>query len=89
MCVVDTLSIKEDSSELDLVDAAFQHKTESKYPVKCRETRKRAIRKKAGIFIVRDSVMFLFQIEKEKGSYKYANRFDGIMDYHPILHHRL
>ena len=65
MCVLGTLSIEEDTSDLDLVDAAFQHKTESKYPVKCRETSKRAIRKRSGIFIVRDGVMFFFSRKEQ------------------------
>ena len=58
MCVLGMLSIEEENSDLDLVDAAFQYITE-KYPVKCRETRKRAIRKEAGMFIVRVGVKFV------------------------------
>ena len=48
----------EETSILHLVDAAFQYITESKYLVKCTEAMKRAIRKKAAMFIVRDGVMF-------------------------------
>ena len=61
------LSVEEESSVLNLVDAAFQYITELKYPVKCTETRKRAIRKKAGMFIVRDGVMFFKKKEERKG----------------------
>ena len=67
-----------------LVDAVFQYTTESRYPVKCREMRQRAIRKNAAMFIVRDGVMFSKQEEKRS---KYTNTYNGIMDYHPLLHH--
>ena len=60
------LSVEEESSVLNLVDAAFQYITELKYPVKCTEARKRAIRKKAGMFIVRDGVMFFKNRRKER-----------------------
>ena len=57
---------EESNSEVDLVDAAFQYITESRYPRECTEARKRAIRKKASMFVVRDGVMF-FKKKKKKG----------------------
>ena len=62
------LSSEEEASVLDLVKAAFQYITESKYLVRCTEARKRAIRKKAAMFIVRDGVMFFKKKKKGKVS---------------------
>ena len=57
---------EEGYSEMDLVDAAFVYKTELRYPRGCREARKRAIRKKASMFVVRDGVLF-FKKKKKGG----------------------
>ena len=80
------LSGEEESSMLDLVNAAFQYLTESKYPVKCTEARKRAIRKKAAMLIVRDGVMFFKKKKKGKVS-KCEVIQDRILDC-PILPRR-
>ena len=60
------LSVKEESSMLNMVDATFQYITELKYLVKYTEARKRAIRKKAAMFIARDEVLFFKERRKER-----------------------
>ncbi len=48
-------------------DAAFIYITEKRYPEGCSDTKKRAIRKKANSFVVRDGVMFFFEEKKDRG----------------------
>ena len=69
------LSVAEESSELDLTDAAFHYITESKYPGECTEAKKKAIRKKAAMFAVRDGVMFFKK--KKKGRVSMQIRMMG------------
>ena len=51
---------------MDLPDAAYLYLTEHSYPKDCSEVRKRAIRKKAEMFTVRNGVMF-FKKKKKRG----------------------
>ncbi len=50
--------------EVDLDDAAYLYLKEKRYPEGCSVTRKRAIRKKADRFIIRDGVMFFKKMKK-------------------------
>ena len=52
--------------DIDLVDSAFLYLTQFQYPNGCSDARKRAIRKKAGMFIIRDGVMFFKKKKKGK-----------------------
>ena len=58
--------MNEEVEEVNLVDAAYLYITESKYPRECKESRKRAIRKKAHMFVVRDGVMYFKKKKKDK-----------------------
>lgn len=62
---MDVSKSEEACCEVDLVEGAFLYLTESKYPVKCTDIRKRAIRKKAKMFVIRDGVMYFKK--KKKG----------------------
>ena len=62
------LSTEEESAELHLVDAAFQYVKDSRYPVKCRKTRKRAIGKNAAMFVFSDGVIFIEKKKKGRAS---------------------
>ena len=48
--------------EVNLVDAAYLYITESKYPRGCKESRKRAIRKKAHMFVDKVSSIYTLSI---------------------------
>ena len=52
--------------DIDLVDSAFLYLTQFQYPNGCSDARKRAIRKKAWMFIIRDGVMFFKKKKKGK-----------------------
>ncbi len=52
------------SEEAALPDAALIYITEKRYPEGCSDTKKRAIRKKANSFVVRDGVMFFLKKRK-------------------------
>ena len=52
--------------DIDLVDSAFLYLTQFQYPNGCSDARKRAIRKKAGMFVIRDGVMFFKKKKKGK-----------------------
>ena len=45
--------------DMSLPDAAYLYLTEQRYPEGCSDDRKRAIRKKAGMFTIKEGVMFL------------------------------
>ena len=51
--------------DIDLVNSAFLYLTQSQYPSICSDACKTAIRKKAGMFIIRDGVMIF---KKKKGN---------------------
>lgn len=51
---------------VDLVDAVFLYLTQKKYPSQCSNDRKRAIRRKAMVFVLHDGVLF-FKKKKKKG----------------------
>ena len=52
--------------DIDLVDSAFLYLTQFQYPNGCSDARKRAIRKKAGMFIIWDGEMFFKKKKKGK-----------------------
>ena len=58
-------ALVEEPEDIDLVDDAFLYLTESRYTEECSDLRKRAIRKKAGMFVIRNGVMF-FKKKKDK-----------------------
>jgi hypothetical protein len=56
--------------DFDLIDCVFLYKSEGKYPSKCSDSRKSAIRMKASkfkLFNIRDEILY-FQ-KKKKGQY--------------------
>ena len=59
-------ALVEEPEDVDLVDGAFLYLTESRYPKGCSDAQKRAIRKKAGMFVIHDGVMFFNKKKKDK-----------------------
>ena len=59
-------ALVEELEDVDLVDGAFLYSTQSRYPKRCSDARKRAIRKKAEMFVIRDGVMFFKKKKKDK-----------------------
>ena len=53
----------EDTSTMDLVDAAYMYIVEQKYPEGCTDTKK-SIRKKAKMFAIRDGVLYFKKKKK-------------------------
>ena len=51
-------ALVEEPEDVDLVDGAFLYLTKSRYPKGCSSAWKRAIKKKAGMFVIRVGVMF-------------------------------
>ena len=60
------LSVYQDGNCGNLVDAAFLYVTECRYPEGSNNSEKRAIRKKAAMFVVRHGVMFFKKKKKGK-----------------------
>ena len=58
--------MNEEVEEVNLVDVAYLYIMESKYPRGCKESRKRAIRKKAHMFMVQDEVMHFKKKKDDK-----------------------
>ena len=59
-------ALVEEPEDVDLVDGAFLYLTQSRYPKGCSDARKRAIRKKAGMFVICDGVIFFKKKKKDK-----------------------
>ena len=51
--------------EMSLPDAAYLYLTEHRYPEPCSDDRKRAIRKKARMFTIKQGVLFYKKKKKE------------------------
>ena len=58
--------MNEEVEKVNLVDTAYLYIMKSKYPRGCKESRKRAIKKKAHMSVVRDGVMYFTKKKKDK-----------------------
>ena len=74
------LSIDEESSQLDLVDAVFQYITESRYPVKMSSNKEESHQEESShVYCQRWSHVFQ---KKKKERVSVQNTYDRILDYH-------